>query len=71
MSEPFVCLTHCFHRANMVMYTSWPPQWDEVCCHCGTVERRQAPIPSLGPDHGPHAPAAGWGDGGTRSVRAD
>lgn len=29
---------HCWHHCS-IEYTSYPPQHDEKCCHCGKVRR--------------------------------
>lgn len=49
--------THCWHRTGLT-YTSYPAQWDEVCCHCGARERRHAKPPEPPPGCGPHHPDA-------------
>lgn len=47
--------THCWHHTG-VMLTSMPPQWDEVCCWCGAMRRRQRQALPETTDHGPHRP---------------
>jgi hypothetical protein len=46
---------HCWHETGVVL-TSNPPQYPEVCCHCGEqrVIRGAAVTPQEG--HGKHAP---------------
>lgn len=46
---------HCWHQTGNI-FTSFPPQWDEVCCHCGAKERRHAIPPEPPPGCGPHHP---------------
>lgn len=48
--------TCCWHRRNNLTYTTFPPRWDEICCHCGKVEVRTPPQPPPPPGHGPHYP---------------
>ena len=44
---------HCWHSGSVV-YCSYPPQWDEKCCHCGKTRRvRQEFVYPEG--HGPYA----------------
>jgi hypothetical protein len=46
---------HCWHETGVVL-TSHPPQYPEVCCHCGEerVIRGAAMTPQEG--HGRYAP---------------
>lgn len=47
---------HCWHRTGAMLMTH-PPQWDEVCCHCGTQKRvHHGNHPSAPTGHGPHLP---------------
>jgi hypothetical protein len=48
----------CWHIDSGVAYTfSYPPQYKEVCCHCGNTRRHQPPKPQPPPGHGPHHPS--------------
>ena len=47
---------HCWHETGFVLTTN-PPQYPEVCCHCGEqrIIRGMAVTPDIG--HGKHMPA--------------
>lgn len=69
MSANVICLgqressagAHCWHQTDRA-YMSNPPQWDEVCCHCGEVRRvmRPEPLPRAG--HGPRTGGVAMSD---------
>ncbi len=44
--------SHCWHGTGHVL-ESYPPQYPEVCCHCGAKRRRRE---TLATGHGPYAP---------------
>lgn len=61
--------THCWHTpAVTITLASYPPQRDEVCCHCGAKQRVVEPLPPIPDGHGPHYPRAfgGFGFGAAR-----
>ena len=61
---------HCWHRKDSFTFTAYPPQWNEICCHCGMVERRTFQPPPPPPGHGafyprdwspfPYGTSTGW-----------
>jgi hypothetical protein len=48
---------HCWHGTGVVL-ESYPPQYPEVCCHCGEMQTRRGSMPT--PEgHGPFLPRNG------------
>jgi hypothetical protein len=46
----------CWHHRTNTTLTTYPPRWEEICCHCGKVEWRTPPKPAPPPGHGQFFP---------------
>lgn len=58
MSQQLVSCSsdHCWHWCNNLAYTTYPAQFEEICCHCGT--RRMSTQAVYAPaTHGPYVPS--------------
>lgn len=53
MQEEHTC---CWHRNSRAVIATNPPQFEEVCCHCGKIAWRTPPKPEPPPGHGPYYP---------------
>lgn len=47
--------THCYHR-QPTTYLTYPPQYPEICCHCGNQRVVRPSEPPAPPGHGPYYP---------------
>lgn len=47
--------THCYHAENST-FTSYPPQYPEICCHCGDRRVTRPAEPPPPPGHGKYYP---------------
>ena len=52
-----VHVTHCWHDTGVVL-TSNPPQYIEICCHCGTGKTRRRFTEFNPTGHGKYLPGA-------------
>lgn len=54
---------HCWHTpAFSITLASYPPQHEEICCHCGDRRLVSATVGDVPPGHGPYVPQM-WGSG--------